>query len=490
MARIWPTAHAATLHTPRHAAAPLGWDPVNHLLSRFTFGPTPATRNELAHLGPDAWFARQVAMGRSHSGYSANRSIAALGPLLGHTPAQVRAIMKSHGNEYAWDAMDQLGLVTLGLQAFSGAQLYESVVDFFANHLNVANHTGDVWHTRHTMDRDVIRPHAFGSYTDMLLASARNPAMLVYLNLAESQKSAINENYGRELLELHTVGRIYSEADVANSARILTGRTLTSDYDYVFRPDLHWTGPIAVLGFRHANATAAGGQAAADAYLRYLASHPSTATNLARKLCLRYVSDTPSASLVSQVATAYLKSRTQILPMLSAILRSDEFWASRGRKVRRPTENLLATIRVLDVHPTNLGKALNTLNWMTEVIGNRPLDWVPPNGYPDVATAWRSSSTLLYSWEYHRGFAQGWWDGFGAYDASKLYGAPAPRTSGEAIDRLTRRLTGMTFAPAHKAALQAFLKEPASTPMKDSTLRWYVAHLVPLILDAPHHALR
>src|SRR5919112_1268803 len=131
--------------------------------------------------------------------------------------------LAANGNEYGWEAMDQLTRVTLGLQAWSRGQVYETAVDFFANHLNVANHSDGVWTTRHTMDRDVIRRHALGSYVNLLLASARNPAMLRYLSLASSTKSAINENHGRELLELHTVGiGNYTEADVQNSARILT----------------------------------------------------------------------------------------------------------------------------------------------------------------------------------------------------------------------------------------------------------------------------
>jgi hypothetical protein len=490
--RIWPDAHTAMARAARTAVAPLTVDTAGHLLSRFSFGPTAADRDWVAAQGPDAWWSAQVAAGKALSGYRGVPSVAAVGPLLDRQPAAVRAWLKAAGTEYGWQAMDQLGLVTLGLQAFSPAQLYETVVDFFANHLNVANHNGDVWHTRHTMDRDVIRAHAFGTYSDMLLASSRNPAMLVYLSLASSKKTAVNENYGRELLELHTVGieAGYTEDEVKNSARILTGRSLDADFDYAYRPQWHWTGPITVLGFSHANATAEGGEAAGDAYLRYLAAHPSTARRLARKLCLRFVSDAPSATLVEAVAQAYLSSGTNILSTLSAIVRSDEFWASRGAKIRRPTENLLATVRILGNRPNDTAKALNTLNWMTSVVGHRPLDWPSPDGYPDVAGAWRSSATLLTLWEFHRGFAQSWWDGFAPLNCTTLYGSAKPRTSGEAVDALTRRLTGASFSAPHRLALQRFLGEPATTPIAKSMLRWLLPHLVPLILDGPHHALR
>jgi hypothetical protein len=464
------------------------WDPPSLLLARFGFGAAPSSRADLTRLGYDGWWADQLS---KPSGYAAHAPIAARGPLLGMSPKDVRAWLKANGNEYGWDMFDQLTEVTLGLQAWSPAQLYEAVVDFFANHLNVANHSDGVWTCRHTMDRDVIRKHAFGSFSDMLLASARNPAMLKYLSLAASTKTAVNENYGRELLELHTVGvGNYSEDDVKSSAKVLTGRTTDADFNYVYNPNRHWVGPITVMGFSHANDTAAGGEAAGDAYLKYLAAHPKTAGRLAQKLCIRFVSDNPTPSLVSAVAQAYTDSGTQILPMLSVIVRSSEFWQSRGAKIRRPVENLLATIRTLGYTPGDLTKTLPSLHWMSSALGQVPLDWAAPNGYPDVASAWRSSSTLLQLWQYHRGFAQSWWDGFGTIDLTKFYGTPAPATSGEAITRLSVALTGSPLPAAHQAALQTFLNEPASTALAKSQLRWYLAHLAPLILDAPQHALR
>ncbi|HEX8767849.1 MAG TPA: DUF1800 family protein, partial [Jatrophihabitans sp.] len=296
---------------------------------------------------------------------------------------------------------------------------------------------------------------------------------------------------GRELLELHTVGiGNYTEADVQNSARILTGRSLDADFNYLYKPEKHWVGPIKVMGFSHPNDSAATGEAAGDAYLRYLARHPATAKRLAQKLCVHYVSDNPSPTLVAEVARIYLQTGTQIAPMLLAILRSTEFWASRGAKVRRPAENLIATVRVLGVQPGTLSRSLQHLHWMSSSVGQVPLDWGPPNGYPDVASAWRSSGSLLNLWSYHRGLAQNWYDGFAPFDPTSLYSAVKPRTSGEAIHQLCVRLCGRGFPTAHVEALQAFLGEPATTPIADSRLRWYLHHLIPLILDAPQHALR
>jgi hypothetical protein len=489
MTLIWPSISQAIAHAKQTAHAPLTWDPINHLLSRCAFGPTQASRDTVKSHGIAAWYKQQIAAGTTYRGYSGHAKVAAQGPLLSKSPWEVREYLKANGDEYGWDAMDQLTRVTLGLQTWSSAQLYETLVDLFSNHLNVTNHNGDVWNTRHAYDRDVIRKHAMGSFTDMLLASARHPAMLIFLNLADSTKTAVNENYGRELLELHTVGLTYSEQDVKEASKLLTGRTVDEFSEYTYRPNRHYTGTIRVLGFAHANSAVGDGETAGDAMITYLAKHPATAQRLAKKMCQRYVSDNPSAALVAEVAKAYLANGTKIVPMLLTILHSTEFWQSRGAKVRRPTENLIATVRIIGNKTSDMTKALDSLHWMSSDVSHVPLDWDAPNGFPDVAVSWRSSSTLLRLWEYHLGFAGDWWDGFAAFDKVALYGH-APATSGEAITLLTKRLTGMTFSAAHRTALQTFLGEAASTPMARSKLRWLLAPLIAIILDGPHHALR
>jgi uncharacterized protein (DUF1800 family) len=291
------------------------------------------------------------------------------------------------------------------------------------------------------------------------------------------------------LLALHPGGLNYPPADVTNAARMLTGRTVDDYQHYVFDDYIHPTGTIKVLGFENANTSAAAGEAAGDSLLRYLARHQYTATHLAQKLCVRFVSDAPSSALVAAVAKAYLESGTQIIPMIRTIVRSDEFWQSRGLKVRRPAENLIATVRALGGPVSDWNQALSTLHWQASSLGHLPLDWPAPNGYPDVAAAWRSAGSLLSEWNLQLGFAGAWWQGFGKYDPTVLY-RTKPATSGQAIDLLTQRLTGMTFSTTHRAALQRFLDEPAATPMDRSTLRWNLYPLVALILHGPHHALR
>jgi uncharacterized protein (DUF1800 family) len=193
--------------------------------------------------------------------------------------------------------------------------------------------------------------------------------------------------------------------------------------------------------------------------------------------------------LVNAVAKAYTDGKTQILPMVSTILRSTEFWESRGRKVRRPAENLIATVRVTAAPVADWGKALESLRWLSYFVGQCPLDWAAPNGYPDVATSWRSAGNLLNQWLVHLGIVGGWYDGLKAVDIAALYGG-TPANSGDAIKRLATRLTGTAWSAAHTNALQTFVGENPATSMISSLLRWWDVPLAALILDSPHHALR
>jgi uncharacterized protein (DUF1800 family) len=488
MSTIHASAAEAIRRSPRIARRPLSWNPKEHALARLTFGAGTAARARIAELGVDDWVAEQIRLGRDNPGYSAAPNVLVAGPLLMLSPAAVRTTLKLQGREFGPEAMHQLTRVTLGLQAWSPAQLYEVLVDVFANHLNVPNHDGEVWNTRHAYDRDVIRAHAMGTFTDMLLASARHPAMLVYLDLASSHKDGINENYGRELLELHTVGRIYSEADVQNAARLLTGRTVEpKDSTYRYDPAMHWTGPVRVLDFEHPNSSPEDGEAGGDLLLRHLAKHPATARMLARKLCTRLVSDDPSSALVDAVAKAYLDGGTAIPSMVATIVRAEEFWTSRGAKVRRPTENLLAALRVLDARPASMTAALQRLHSIATELGHVPLDHPAPDGYADVATRWRSSAALLGLWRAHRGLIDGSLGNAFKTEKPATFHKGA-KTSGEALAALARRLTGGPLSSAQTRALQAFLNEPAKSPIATSRLKELLVPVCVLILNGPAHA--
>ena len=311
-----------------------GGDRVLHLVRRTTYGPTPELLATVRRVGPDAWLERQL-----HPGKVPDAAMTALlrrWPTLRMTPAQLTARI----GKFHWDGMFDLCDAHIARAAWSNRQLFEVMVDFWSNHLNVTCPSSDVWSTRHLYDAQVIRRHALGRFSDMLVASAKHPAMLTYLDNASSDKDAPNENYARELLELHTVGvgAGYTEAMVKSAARLLTGLSVDDRTGaYLYDTSKHATGPVRVLGFTDPNRSTYG-EKVAVAYLRYLATHPATARHLARKLAVRFVSDTPSAALVAHLAKVYLAHDTAIVPVLRALFRSREFTRSAGDKVKRPFE--------------------------------------------------------------------------------------------------------------------------------------------------------
>ncbi|MEN3303829.1 MAG: hypothetical protein V7603_31 [Micromonosporaceae bacterium] len=470
-------ARAAALR-PR-PATPLSADPVLHLLRRATFGPTPEAVTQARDIGIDAWIEAQLAPGKLADG--AADAAVALFPTVAMTTSRIRASVPA-GH---WDAMLELGRATLARQIWSTRQLFEVMVDFWSNHLNVTCPDGHVWDVRTSYDKDVIRPFALGRFSDMLTASARSPAMLAYLNNNASTKRSVNENYGRELLELHTVGlgAGYTEADVRNSAYLMSGRTLDAGRQFVFDPAKHWTGAVNVLGFSADNTVAADGLAAGDAYLTYLARHPATAARIARKLAVRFVSDDPPSTLVDRLAQAYLDNGTAIVPVLRALFGSAEFWTAAGAKTRRPLEDLVATARVLGLTPgpDTLG-SLRSLYWWVSQAGHAPLAWARPDGYPDTAPAWTSTNGTLFSWNVHWQLV----NGYPGLTRQRLVGT-VPATLGGYLDALAARLLFQPLLPAERAALLAFLGGTDATKVPGTDP---AAHLVPLLLDSLAHGLR
>ncbi|WP_238547289.1 DUF1800 domain-containing protein [Actinoplanes friuliensis] len=487
-------AAAADAATVRPGSYYVSTDQQLHLLRRATYGPTPASLAEIRELGTAAWLDRQL----DPSGIADADCDALLTrfPLTALSISELRSRVAAGTQRYGWDTMLQLGFATTSRAIWSERQLFEVMVDFWSNHLNVTNPSADVWDNRHDYDRAVIRPYALGRFADMLKASARHPAMLTYLDNRFSTRAAPNENYGRELLELHTVGLGYSESDVRNAARMLTG--LTVDWDtglYKFSPNSHATGPVTVLKFRHANVTAAGGEAAALELLDYLALHPATARHLATKLVVRFVADTPPASLVTRLAKVYLDHGSAIAPVLRALFTSAEFRESVGKKIRTPYEDIVATVRTVGYGPDASGTAgIESLYWLIGSLGHAPMSWAPPNGFPDVASAWTSPGGLLAKWNAHLNIVAGY--------RPKEFQRPAnlaqeligelPATYGALIDALARRLLGRTLPAAHTTALAAFFGKTSATVLKpaDAAVGWRLPQLVALILNSPFFAVR
>lgn len=478
-------ARIAAVATPTWPT-PLARDPELHLLRRATFGPTLLDVVAIRQMGVDAWLERQLNPDAIPD--EAGETIRTLYPTTGMSTAQIRVAVK----QYEYDAMWELGHATLARQMWSSRQLFEVMVDFWANHLNVTNPFDGGWDIRTPYDNDVIRRFALGRFSDMLLTSARSPAMMRYLDNASSHKKSVNENYGRELLELHSVGidAKYTETDVRHSAYIMTGRTVDDEGAFRYEPRRHWTGKVKVLGFTHENKSAADGLALGDAYVTYLATHPATARRIAYKLGVRFVCDEPPNTLVDRLAQAYLDNGTAIVPVLRTLFRSVEFWMSTGLKTRRPLENIIATARTVGVTPgAKTRDGIEGLYWMSDQLGMAPLRWIPPDGYPDQADAWGSAHATLGTWNSHRAMIQGWHKGV-TYPRPETFVGLKPATIGAYLDTISQRLVHQPMQPAHKQALLTFLGAKDGTKVKDIKLGGKIEQVVPLVLDSVYHSLR
>jgi uncharacterized protein (DUF1800 family) len=465
-----------------------------HLLRRATNGITPALQKEIRRLGRRRWLDRQLAP-RSIDDRVVDHFIAQRMPNL--TMGMKQAYTTLNGS---WDLMTDLGKASILRSTWSKRQLFEVMVDFWSNHLNITNPHESCWWSRHDYDRNVIRKHAFGKFSNMLRASALHPAMMLYLNNASSTKDNPNENYGREILELHSVGVDggYDEDDMRQSTLILTGYGIDWDTGlFEYHPWDHYTGPVQVMGWSHPNANESKGYEIALQYIDYLAHHRSTARRIATKLCYRFVSDNPPPALVDSLAKTYVRHDTAIVPVLAELFDSAPFKHSIGRKVRRPYQDVTATLRVLGIGPDEQGTdGLQGLYWMIEGLGDVPMGWGPPNGYPDYADAWRSAGITLGRWNMHVSMAQGWWPASMLQVPNMrahLLGPKLPKTYGELVDVLAKRLVFRKLSAEHRTAVLTFVEKGESSPLSasDSFMQdWRFPYLVALFLDSPYHGTR
>ncbi len=469
-----------------------------HLGSRFTYGMTPALLEEMSGYPTlQAWFDAQLAPATISD--PAGDALNAWWPRLAWDAPTMWAHEQAM-NGQAWQAMADYQRWCLLRRMRSKRQLLESVTEFFENHVHVPVHDDGVFGFRADYGR-IIRAHALGRFDQMLVATITHPAMSISLDNANSTKNAPNENLGRELLELHTVGRgNYTEDDVKASARILTGYKVAmwSTWATSYNPAAHWTGPVQVMGFSHANADPDGRPVVA-AYLTYLARHPATAHRLARKLAIRYVSDTPSAALVEQLAQVYLANDTAIVPVLRALVAHPEFISAKGLKVRNPADDVVATWRALDVQaapPTGDNSGANAVLWQTVGLGQAPFDWARPDGQPEDGASWSSVSRVLASFETHYTLCGGWWP-----TAQTTYHPVAswvPLQTGQSmrfdalVEHLSRALLGRT-APTRlleACCLAAGVAAETSITLNHAVVKWGMPVLLTTVLDSPEHMSR
>jgi len=463
------------------------------ILNRFTGGWTAALRSQVASAGGiDIWFAKHLTPWKITDNFYATSST--WWPSNMNDP--LTTIQREQDDiESVWEANANYQRWSLVRRVHGQAQVQETMAAFWEHHFHVPAEGGASGSFRAPYGR-MIRSLALGRFDKLLNAVSTHPAMGAYLGNATSTKKAPNENQGRELLELHTVGRSagYTEDDVKSSARILTGyrvdlwRTWTVSYD----PSAHWTGPVSVLGFSHPNSDP-DGRAVTKAYLDYLARHPSTAKRIARKLAVRFVSDNPSSGLVDYLARVYLANDTAIAPVLKALVAHTEFKASAGKKARTPEEDVIATYRALGVTvsaPQADGDGANAILWQTSQIGLTPYGWPRPDGRPDTATAWSSVSRMLGSFDVHQTMSGGWWP-----TGRTTYRKPVqwlPQTSirfDQLVDHLSRRILGRPSTVLLRSVASQATGISASTVITadHALVRWEMPRLLTVFLDNPLH---
>jgi uncharacterized protein (DUF1800 family) len=431
-----------------------------HILKRLTYGATPADRDHITSIGEDAWLSEQLSPATIDTS-AVDAKIAAL-PALGMSSVDLFTNFPDNGASK--DAAAQL-LFSVVLRAVeSPAQLQERMVEFWSDHFNVALEDRQVRLYKVVEDRDVIRKFALGTFKDLLVGSATSPAMLRYLDNYLSKVGAINENYGRELLELHTVGvGNYTEADVVATARLLTGWTISNTTRaFQFKSGNNDPAPVTILGWTRPTTGSRFTQGVE--FLQWLAMQPQCAQYVCGKLARRFVSDRPDQSLVDAMVSAWLANDSAIGPVIRAMVSHPAFDASAGQKFRRPLDYVAFGLRGLraSVNPTTNMNRMKKTNQAVAALGQGPFGWPAPNGYPDVEGAWLNTGALLNRWNWTsdvvgRAFP------LITYDSTALLATLYGKTSGEIFDLVSQYLMLESVTDAGESVLDTQLGWPISS---------------------------
>jgi uncharacterized protein (DUF1800 family) len=403
-----------------------------HILDRLAFG---STAEDLAHvkaIGIDRYFAEQLDPGSIPENPELTDRLAALDALK-LTPVQLfveygppRAVNgvqptpeeRKERRERARIIVQQAAQSRLLRALYSRRQLHEVMVDFWFNHFNVFAQKGldHLWIGAY--EETAIRPHALGKFRDLLLATARHPAMIFYLDNAQNsapgskgpggKELGLNENYARELMELHTLGVDggYTQDDVIAVARILTGWGLArpnvkppDGTAFLYDATRHETGPKRLLGHDITVSGEAEGLEAID----LLARHPATAHHIAFKLVQYFVADTPPPALVNSIAARFLETDGDIRATLQALFASREFRDGIGTKYKTPYRYVLSAVRAAGAPVHNVQPLLNNM----ARLGQPLYGCQTPDGYSDIADKWLSPDATTMRVNFAMGLGSG-----------------------------------------------------------------------------------
>ncbi|MBW4891492.1 DUF1800 domain-containing protein [Mucilaginibacter sp. HMF5004] len=467
--------------TDRQAAA--------HLLNRFTYGATPGQIDEVVNTGLEKWFEQQLdaklpddSLNKRLSVYDAlaftNKQAVDIYPerealynmaaAAGYVSkdslyvakdrrafnAQIQAFMKLKGYRSNQDLQNQFIDQKILRATYTNNQLQEVLTDFWFNHFNVSYSKNGPQLFIPSYERDVIRPNVFGKFDVILMATAKSPAMLHFLDnftsvapapemaavapppqmdmmmmgdtthktppvpIRRRRTSGLNENYAREVMELHTLGVDggYTQSDVTQAARVLTGWTnypfgdannrvsqlyirngvegmekqgFVHQGDFLFNPTSHDKNPKTVLDHQF---DGSGYQEGVD-LLEMLAHHPSTAKFITRKIAIRFVSDNPPQSLLNKMAKSFTDHDGDIREVLITMVSSPEFWSSQSlrEKTKSPFELAISSLRSINA---DVKQPRQIYNWVSNM-GERMYYYLAPTGFPDKGTYWINTGSLL-----------------------------------------------------------------------------------------------
>ncbi len=491
-------------------------NPYVTVLNRISFGPRPGEFERVKQIGIDNFVDEQL-QPESIDDVALDKRLADLYPTLSmnigelmQTYPQPRQVAPA-ARAFKQFRLGELGLreerqqgpaeVIYDLQEaalmsaiFSKRQLLQMMVDFWTNHFNIDIRKNNCKWMKTVDDRQVIRKNALGKFRDLLLASAQSPAMIEYLDNRENVKGVANENYAREIMELHTLGVDggYTQKDVQELARSFTGWTIKPpraalfglmDYadagTFLFNPKQHDDASKKVLGI---NIPPGGGINDALKVIDALAVHPSTAQFLSQKLVRRFVSDNPPDALVQQTAQTFLQSGGDIRAVLSTILHSDEFKNSFAQKIKRPLEFMVSAARAIDLQLQDARPFALALQMM----GQGLFSLTTPDGYPDVGSAWINTNNLLARWNLTLLVATNKVPR-GNVDFKSLFSGMPVSSAGDTVGYLVNFLLHRNIPNSDRQKLIDTVSPNGASAAFD---RNRIPELVALILSSPHFQYR
>jgi uncharacterized protein (DUF1800 family) len=448
-------------------AAPTEWsNPLARLVRRATMGIDEGMLNQAKAMGYQAWLQSQLDYTRIDT-TALDAQVAALWPNLAGTPETLFQVDPGATQQ-------QLSAAWLFRAITSPRQLFERMVEFWGDHLNIE--VAKVGYLKFVDEREVIRKHALGKFGDLIKASAKSPAMLAYLDQNVSRVGAPNQNYARELLELHTLGvdNGYTQDDVAELSRVLTGWTLAGRGNFTFNPAIHdWT-QKRVMGITIPAGSPSLGQAGileGEQIIDMLVAHPNTARYVSTKLLQWFVTPEPSATQISAVASVFRATKGDIKLVVRAVL--NQGWIQAAPlKFKRPFHYLVSSIRSANMTVTNAA----TLNGQMNLLGQPLYLWETPDGYPDLFEYW--SGNLMPRWQVASTVS--------AFRAGTIFfdtAAYLTGTTSAAIDKINAQFFGGEMEASQRATLLTYLnggtfndarvRETISLAIGSESFQWY-----------------